>query len=79
MGDGKHDDTHDHTHHEHEHEHHYQETKDGKANIDPKPLGKPEPIRQILHDVAEGAAEFLEGHPPRGAKDAGHVEGANEE
>ena len=61
------------------HEHHFQETKDGKANIDPKPLGKPESISQVLHDVAEGAAEFLEGKPPKGAKDSGHVEGADRE
>lgn len=59
--------------------HHFQETKGDKANIDPEALGKPESLRQVLHDVAHGAAEFLEGHPPRGAKDSGHVEGANEE
>jgi len=60
-------------------EHHFQETHDQKPNVDPKPLGKPEPLGQVLHDVIEGATEFLEGKPPRGAADAGHVEGANEE
>lgn len=62
-----------------EEKHHYQETHDDKPNVDPKPLGKPEPLSQVLHDVIEGATEFLEGKPPRGAADAGHVEGANEE
>lgn len=60
-------------------EHHFQETKGGKANIAPEALGKPEPILQVLHDVAEGAAEFLEGKPPKGAKDSGHIEGASAE
>lgn len=60
-------------------EHHLQETKDGKPNVDPKPLGKPESLKEVLHDVIEGATGFLEGKAPQGAKDAGHVEGANEE
>ena len=59
--------------------HHYQETKDGKPNIDPKPLGEPESLKEVLHDVLEGAAEFIEGKPPKGAKDSGHVEGADRE
>ncbi len=62
-----------------EDKHHLQETHGGKPNIDPKPLGEPESLKEILHDVAEGATQFLEGQPPKGAKDAGHVEGANEE
>lgn len=72
MTDDQHD-AHD------KHEHHFQETKGGKANIDPKALGKPEPLRQVFHDVAEGLSEFVEGKPPRGAEDAGHVEGADRE
>ena len=59
--------------------HHLQETHDDEPNVDPKGLGKPESLKQVLHDVVEGATEFLEGEPPKGAKDSGHVEGANYE
>ena len=62
-----------------EDKHHLQETHDGKPSVDPQPLGKPESLKEVLHDVVEGATEFLEGKPPQGSKDAGHVEGANEE
>lgn len=62
-----------------EQKHHMQETHDDKPNVAPEALGEPESLKQVLHDVVEGAAEFLEGKPPKGAADSGHVEGANEE
>ncbi len=62
-----------------EEKHHLQETHDGKPNVAPEALSKPEPLKKVLHDVIEGATEFLEGKPPKGAPDSGHVEGANEE
>jgi hypothetical protein len=62
-----------------EKKHHLQETRDGEPNVRPSALGKPESLKEVLNDVAEGAAHFLEGEPPEGAEDAGHVEGANEE
>jgi len=54
----------------------FQETKDGEPNIHPEPLGKPESLKDVAKDVIEGIVEWGEGKPPKGAKDEGHVEGA---
>jgi hypothetical protein len=59
-------------------DHTFQETKDGKPNVNPEALGEPEPLKNVIGNIAEGIAAFLEGEPPRGAHDTGHVEGAGE-
>jgi hypothetical protein len=56
----------------------FQETKDGEPNVDPKPLGKPESLKEVAEHVIEGLVHFGEGDAPEGAKDTGHVEGAGE-
>lgn len=56
----------------------FQETRDGEPNIEPKHLGEPEPLKEVVEHVIEGLVHFGEGDPPEGAEDEGHVEGAGE-
>lgn len=56
----------------------FQETKDGEPNIAPAHLAEPESLKDVAKDVLKGLVDFGEGKPPKGASDAGHVEGANE-
>ena len=56
----------------------FQATKDGEPNIEPEALGKPESLKDVAKDVIDNLVHWGEGDAPKGAKDGGHVEGANE-